>query len=35
MVNERNIPLLIYNYLEASSYIFHESLFLVRLKKYI
>lgn len=31
MVRERNIPLPIYNYLEASSYIFHESLFLVRL----
>lgn len=35
MVRERNIPWPIYNYLEASSYIFHESLFLVRLWKSI
>lgn len=32
MVSERNTPLLIYNYWEASSRIFLGSLFLVRLK---
>lgn len=35
MVRERNTTLPIYNYLEASSYIFHESLFLVRFWKSI